>query len=139
MADYDYSLTATVKRVLVEVIPGEPLSVSLPILDSTGANVTVADNTAWSALAQARTDWRSSTVLHTFTTAGASPNITITEATPGVVVLTATAAETAAWQTAWTISPPSAVADVFVTDNSSVEHCIASLVLAVLPVTTVES
>jgi len=131
MADYDFELRADIPRVLVEAVPGEALSVSLPILDADNAAVPVSGT--WSALVQLRAQYAATTVLHTFTTAGGSPNASVTAGSAGAVVLTATAAENAAWQTAWTNSPQAAVGDVFVTDNTSVAHCIADLVVALRP------
>ena len=133
MADFDYSLRADIPRVLVEVVPGEALQVTLPILDDADAPVPVSGS--WSALAKLRTQPSSSTVLYTFTT-DAPANASVTPGSAGAVVLTATATETAGWQTAWTNAPQGASADVFVTDNTGVPHCIADLVFTLLPRTT---
>ena len=133
MPDFDYELRAGIPRILIEAVPGEALSVTLPILDGANAPVPVVTASQWSALAQLRAQWSAAEVLHTFTTAGGSPNASITAGSAGAVVLTATAADTAVWQTAWTNSPQGAVADVFVTDNTGAPHCIADLVIALLP------
>lgn len=135
MTDFDGELRAHIPRYLVEVVPGEALSVTLPILDAAGAPVPVSGS--WSALAQLRTQASSSLVLHTFTT-DAPANASVTAGVAGAVVLTATAAQTAGWQADWTSSPQGAVADVFVTDASSVPRCLADLVFALLPRTTRE-
>jgi hypothetical protein len=119
--------------VLIEAVPGEALSVTVPILDGTGTAVTIGSSSGWSVLAQLRTEWASTEVLYTFTTAGGSPNASVTAGAAGTVVLTATATDTAAWQTAWTEFPPRVVGDLFVTDNTSVPHCIADLVVSLLP------
>lgn len=132
MADFDHELRADIPRILVEAVPGEALSVTLPILDADGAAVPVGNAADWSVLAQLRTQPASSTTLHTFTTS-APANASVTAGSAGSVTLSATATETAAWQTAWTFSPPSAVGDVFVTDNSSVPRCLADLVITLLP------
>lgn len=132
MADFDFELRAGIPRILVEAVPGEPLSVTVPILDSTGAAVPIPSAVGWSVLAQLRTQWASADVLHTFTTT-APANVSITTGLAGAVVLTATAAETAAWQAVWASSPPTAAGDLFVTDNTGVPRCIADLVVALLP------
>lgn len=136
MPDFDHELRADIPRDLIEVVPGEPLSVTLPILDGTGAPVPIPSAVGWSAVAQLRTQWSSTEVLHTFTTAGGSPNASITTGAAGAVVLTATAVQTAAWQAGWGSSPPTAVGDLFVTDNLGTPRCIADLVLQLLPRTT---
>jgi hypothetical protein len=138
MSGYDYELRAAIPRVLVEVVPGEELEITLPILDSTDVAVAVADADAWSALVQLRTQARSTDVLYTFTTAGLTPNASITAGSAGAVVLTASATDTAAWQAAWTSTPQGAVADVFVTDDDAEQHCLADLVFTLLPRTTRE-
>lgn len=132
MPDFDFELRAAIPRVLVEAVPGEALTVTVPILDSAGAPVPVGTPSQWSALAQLRTQWPSADILHTFTTA-APANVSIAQGSAGSVTLTATAAQTAAWQAAWTSSPPGAVGDLFVTDNTGAPHCIADLVFALLP------
>jgi hypothetical protein len=132
MADYDHSLTANIPRILVEAVPGEALSVTLPILDSANAAVAIASAVGWEVLAQLRAQPSSSTVLHTFTT-DSPVNASVTTGAAGAVVLSATATQTAAWQTTWTNSPQVAVGDVFVTDDQGVPRCIADLVVALLP------
>lgn len=138
MADFDYELRADIPRVLVEVVPGEPLSVTVSIVDDDNASVAVADASAWEALAQLRTQPSSATVLHTFST-DAPANATVTAGTPGRVTLSATAAQTAAWQAAWTNAPQTAVSDLLVTDNTTAQHSIADLVFTLLPRVTREA
>jgi hypothetical protein len=137
MTDFDHELRATIPRILVEVVPGEALSVTVPILDGADDPVPVADADDWSALAQLRTQWSSTEVLHTFTTE-VPANVSITEGAAGAAVLTATAAETAEWQADWTSSPQVANADLFVTDDNGVPRCLADLVFSLLPRNTRE-
>lgn len=137
MVAFDYELLAAIPRVRVEVVPGEALSLTLPILNGAGSPVTVANVGSWSVLAQLRTQPSSATVLHTFTT-DAPANASVSSGAAGAVTLTATAAATAAWQEAWTSSPPAAVGDLFVTDDSGVPRCLADLVFSLLPRATRE-
>lgn len=136
MPDYTHQLTASAPTILVEVIPGEPLEVTVPILDADGVPVEVASAAQWSALAQARTDWRATSVLHTFTSAAAG-GAALAEGVAGAVVLSATGAQTAGWQAAWT-DHPAVAADLMLTDPTGVAHLLARLTLLLLPVTTVE-
>lgn len=108
-------LTVATAELNVEVNPGEPLEVTVPIFDGAGAPVEIASGAAgWSGASQIRADWRATTVLHEF-------DVAFVAGTPGSVVFSATAAETLAWQVAgWTVGE----FDVFVTDTSSVPHCL---------------
>lgn len=135
MTEFDLELRAHIPRVLVEVVPGEPLSATVPIRDHEGADVPVSDADQWTAIAQVRADWSSDQVLHTFTSDGDAPNASVVEGPAGAVVLTATAAQTAAWQAAWTFTPPAVPADLFVVGPGLV-LCVADLVLQLLPRTT---
>lgn len=130
MSDFTTELRAGIPRHLIEAVPGEPLSFTLPILDG-GVPKVIPSSVGWSAIAQLRADVRAAEVLHTWTTAGGAPNIAILTGANGALTLTATAAETAAWQTAW---PPAAaaVADVFVTDNTNTPRCLCDLVVSLL-------
>lgn len=133
MADFDYALRADIPRILIEAVPGEELSVTVPILDSSNAAVPISDASTWSSLAQLRTGPAAADVLHTFTSAAPTSNITINAGASGSVTLTATAAQTAAWQTAWTGAPPQAGSDLFVTDDTGKDRCLADLVFTLLP------
>ena len=62
----------------------------------------------------------------------------VTSGAAGSVILTATAAQTAQWQADWETSPPQAVGDLWVTDDTGTPHCLCDLVLALLPRTTRE-
>ena len=135
MADFTYELRADIPRVLVEVVPGEALSVTVPLLDEDNAAVAAASD--WTVLAQLRAAAADTTVLHTFTT-DAPANATVNAGATGSVTLSATAVETAAWQTAWGSSPPEALADLFVTDSDGAPRCVADLVFALLPRVTRE-
>lgn len=137
MADFDAELRAGIPRYLIDVVPGEPLQVTVPIVDGAGLSVPVANAADWSARAQLRSQWSASEVLHTFTTAGVTPTASITAGPAGAVVLTATAAQTAAWQNAWSTSPPTAVTDLFVT-TAGTSRCLCDLVFALLPRNTRE-
>ena len=134
MTDFDHELRARIPRVLVEVVPGEPLHVSVPILDSADDPVPVAG--AWSARLQLRRQWTSTEILHHFTPDDGSA--AVTSGAAGSVILTATAAQTAQWQADWETSPPQAVGDLWVTDDTGTPHCLCDLVLALLPRTTRE-
>ena len=138
MPDFDFELRARIPRILVEVVPGEPLSVTVPIVDAGEDPVPIVDGGAWSGLLHVRQQWASPEVLHLFTTAGVAPNITVTEGSAGALVLTATAIETAAWQAAWSTTPPTAGGDLFVTDDTGTPHCLCDLVFSLLPRTTRE-
>jgi hypothetical protein len=138
MPDFDYELRAAIPRVLVEVVPGEPLAFTVSMIDDDNAPVPVVDASSWEVLAQLRTQASAATVLHTFTTD--SPiNAEVTAGTPGYVTLTATAAETAAWQAAWTNSPQQAVSDLLVVDATGAQHSVADLVFTLLPRVTREA
>lgn len=86
----------TLPQVPLTILCGEPLDVTVPILDATDAPVAAA--TLLSARAQIRVRPDSGTVLHEWTTGGPSPNAAITT---GGIRLLATAAETQAWQDTW--------------------------------------
>jgi len=137
MSDFDFEDRVSIPRFLIEVIPGEPWSRTFAILEEDGTTpVAVADATQWSAEVLLRTQVDASDVLHTFTSAAPTSNISITQGSAGAVVLSATATETAAWQAAWTSRPREAVGDVFVTDAAGEPHCIADLVVSLLPRST---
>lgn len=136
MSDFDFELRASIPRILVEVVPGEPLSVTLPILDPSGEPVAVADPSTWAGFLQLRRQWSSTEVLHTFTTA--EPATAVITAGEGSIVLAATADDTAQWQADWDTRPPQAVGDLFVTDDAGTPHCLCDLVLTLLPRTTRE-
>lgn len=138
MPDFDYELRANIPRVLVEVVPGEPLSFTVSMVDDDDAPVPVVDASSWEVRAQLRTQASSTTALHTFTT-DSPVNASVTAGATGYVTLTATAAETAAWQAAWTNSPQQAVSDLLVTDATGVQHSIADLVFTLLPRVTREA
>jgi hypothetical protein len=123
VSGYDYESRVTIPRHLIEVVPGEPFSLTLPITYEDDAPVAVADASGWSASAQLRTGPDSDTVLHTFVA-------TVNAGSAGSVTLTATAAQTAAWQAARWLT---AVSDLRVTDSTGTPHSIADLVFALLP------
>jgi hypothetical protein len=110
-------LAVATTTVDIEVNPGEPLEVSFPMYDGDGEPVEVASGAAgWSGAAQVRADWRATTTLHEL-------DVAFTEGTPGSVVISATAVETAGWQAAgWTAGEY----DLYVTDTTSVPHCLVA-------------
>ena len=91
--------TATVLNV--EFIAGDPIDLLVPILDANDNPVPIVDATGWSGGAQVRRHWAASTVLHSWTTTGDDPNAEIVPGPEGQIRLTATGAETGAWQTEW--------------------------------------
>lgn len=142
MAEFDTELRADIPSHLVDVVPGEPLTVTVPILDAdTGAPTPVADADAWAVLAQVRPDERSDVLLAEFSTEASPATATVTEGAAGTVVLTATAAATATWQTTWlkhVSSPPRAICDVRVTDNTGTPSYINRITFQLRPRTTRE-
>lgn len=91
----------------VTVHAGEPLDVSVPVLDAAGLPVALSGG--WTATAQIRHNPRGD-LLHTFTPA--------VEATS--VRLTATAVQTRGWADTW--ATPLAAWDVVLTDPAGTPH-----------------
>jgi hypothetical protein len=121
-------LLVTTAELNIEVNPGEPLEVTVPLLDGDGLPVEVGAAEDWSATCQVRADWRATDTLHEF-----AP--TFTEGTSGAVVLSATAAETAAWQVAgWTVGQ----FDLFVVDTADTAHCVLAGEIRLVPRVTRE-
>ncbi|MFC5997100.1 hypothetical protein ACFQE5_23080 [Pseudonocardia hispaniensis] len=85
----------------LEVNPGDPIDLLVPILDANDAPVQIDDPAGWSARSQVRATWQAGQVLHEWTTTGAAPNAEIVAGLPGHVRLTATPEQTAAWQQTW--------------------------------------
>lgn len=90
-------------RIDLEIVPGDRFELLVPLLDADDLPVEITQDGAglWSARSQIRRHWTSSTALHQWTTGGATPNAFIVAGSPGQVRLTATAEETAVWQTGW--------------------------------------
>ena len=63
--------------------------------------ILAGDVGGWSAAATIRRNALATTALHAFTSGGATPNAEIVPGAAALVRLTATVAETAAWQAAW--------------------------------------
>lgn len=88
-------------RVDLDVNAGDRFDLLVPILDADDAPVAVGDPAAWSARAQVRRNVFATEVLHEWATTGVTPNAVVIAGDAGAVRLTATAAETAAWQQSW--------------------------------------
>lgn len=96
----------------LDIVCGQPLAVTLPVLTAAGAPV---DHTLIaSAKAQVRADWQSPLVLHEWATTGGNATVDASG-----VTLTATTAQTLDFQTMW---PTSVVWDLRVVDGSGVVH-----------------
>lgn len=111
------SLGTPLPRIDVLVQAGDPLTISVPVL-SGGTPVAATDLTH--ARAQIRPAPTSDLMLHVFSTEEDPPNIAITGTTAGVLVITATSAETSDWQLTW--PRLSAWWDIEVTDASAIPH-----------------
>lgn len=98
-----YEVSAETTRIDLEFIPGDPVDVTIPIHDDNDDPVTITGELApaWAARATVRRSWVATIALHQWTSIGATPNAVIVAGTPGKIRLTATSAETAAWQTDW--------------------------------------
>jgi hypothetical protein len=112
-------------RIDIEARAGQELTVTIPVLQGDGTAVPYSQLA--SARVQVRASVHSTAVLHTWTTTGADPNAELVDvAGAGKVRLTATSAETAAWQSTW---PSSLIAvwDLEVTDTTGDPHRITDL------------
>lgn len=94
-------VTPVTTRVDLVIPAGQELDLFVPILDALDNPVEITAAGDWSARAQVRPHWRSSTVLFEWTTSGGSPNAAIVAGTPGAVRLQASSLLTAGWQTSW--------------------------------------
>lgn len=88
-------------RVDLDVNAGDRFDLLVPILDADDLPVAVLDPAVWSARAQVRRNVFAVEVLHEWTTDGVTPNAVVVAGEAGAVRLTASAAETAAWQADW--------------------------------------
>lgn len=88
-------------RVDLDVNAGDRFDLLVPILDDDDQPVAVSDPAVWSARAQVRRNVFATEVLHEWSTAGGTPNAVVIAGAEGAVRLTATAAETGAWQQSW--------------------------------------
>lgn len=106
-------------RIDVEVLAGEPFSLTVAVLDGTGAQLAAADLT--SARAQVRPSVDSNQVLHLFSTLDDDPDAAITD---DGIVLTATSDVTTLWQAVWPGTAPATVVwwDLEVTAADDVVH-----------------
>lgn len=112
----------TPPRIDLLVQAGEPLTVSVQVLDGTGAPVAATDLTH--ARAHIRPTVDSTQLLHVFDSDEDPVNLEITGTTSSVLVITATSAETSLWQLTW----PALTAwwDVEVTSADGARHQITS-------------
>lgn len=106
-------------RIDVEVLAGEPFTLTVPVLDADGGAVEAAGLSA--ARAHVRPSIDSNQVLHIFATTDDDPDAAITD---DGVVLTATSATTSLWQQVWPgVAPVTTVWwDLEVTGADSVVH-----------------
>lgn len=102
----------TLPQVTLEILAGEDLDKTIAVLDGAGAPVPAASIV--SARAQVRVRAGSTEVLHEWSTTAGNAQIT-----SGGIRLTATAAETLAWQTDWPTSIPRW--DIVVVDTAGVQ------------------
>lgn len=109
-------------RIDLIVQAGEPLTVSVPVLDGAGAPVAATDLVH--ARAQIRPAVISEQLLHVFDTDDDPVNLEITGTSASVLVISATSEETSLWQLTW----PALTAwwDLEVTDAADVRHQITA-------------
>jgi hypothetical protein len=96
-----YQVHPDATSINVEIIPGDPIDMLVPILDDNDGPVEIldADVALWSARSEIRRHWAATRVLHEWDTTDGDAEIV-----PGAeakVRLTATAAVTADWQETW--------------------------------------
>jgi hypothetical protein len=113
-----FRLGTSLPRIDIAVRAGQALEFSVPVLDSAGLVVPAAGIA--SARAQVREGLSGGTLLHEFSTESGGATVS----TDGLVVLTATAEQTAAWSATW----PAAGAwwDLEVTDVADQPHQITA-------------
>jgi hypothetical protein len=99
--DDGFVVCPTATRLDVKFIAGDPIDLTVPILDRNDEPVPIASAAGWSGGAQIRRHWAATTVLHSWTTEGVDANAEIVPGPEGAIRLTATGAETAAWQSSW--------------------------------------
>lgn len=107
--------TSFTKECDLPVIAGEPLEGTLTVVDSAGTVVVVTSD--WSVKSQVRSNSKSDTVLHEWTSEGDSPNVTVDGS--GHIVIRATGLQTMTWFLTW---HNSTVWDMFATDPDGVPH-----------------
>lgn len=132
MSEAVITVRAAVTRVDVDVIAGDPLDLTVPLLDdATEQPVPITSAAGWSGRAQIRRNIHSTVVLHEFTTTGPNPTSYVVTGTAGAIRLTATAAQTGAWQQVW----PSWVTgwDLDVTDPTGAVHQVATGLIRLRP------
>jgi hypothetical protein len=90
-------------RVDVTANAGEDFDLLVPVLQCNGDPLDIAPGTEqdWSAEAMVRRNAIACNALHTWSTSGDSPNAFVVPGEQAYVRLTATAAETSAWQQTW--------------------------------------
>lgn len=109
-------------RIDLTLLAGEPMTLTVPVLNGAGAAVAAA-NLA-SARAHVRPKVDSDQVLHVFATDNAPADAEITGTTAASIVLTATSEVTSLWQVTWTGVAPQTVVwwDLEVTDTDDIPH-----------------
>jgi hypothetical protein len=109
-------------RIDLTVLAGNPMTLTVPVLDGAGSAVAAASLSSARAHVRPRTD--SDQILHVFSTDNDPADAEITGTTAASVVLTATSEVTSLWQVTWTGVAPQTVVwwDLEVTDTDDIPH-----------------
>ena len=111
-------------RLNLRVVAGEPVDVSIPVLDGNDAVVLTATAPSWEIAAQIRTAYTADTALYEFTSS----------LSVGIARIQAPGADTADWATDWeNLRNPW---DLLVTDDEGKPHVICSGWVIVYPTIT---